>query len=79
MCVPKSEGKGFFVWPEIREFRDPHDGFQIGQVPLCGYDFCKTPLIRVQLGLRQLGVVFNSYSYPLRLRLRGQYIIYLRK
>ena len=32
--------------------------------------------IRVQLGLKQLGVVFNSYSNPLRLRLRGRYIMY---
>ena len=41
-----------------------------------GMFFCKTPL-RVQLGLKQLGVVFNSYSYPLRLKLRGQEIVYL--
>ena len=34
---------------------------------LIGYDFCKTPSIRVQLG-----IVSSNYSNPLRLRLRGQ-------
>ena len=60
------------VCVKMRELRDPQNGCQIGQVPLYGYGFCKTSLIRVQLGLKQLGVVFNSYSNPLRLRLRGQ-------
>ena len=71
MCVKKL-GKWLLFLPEIREWRDPHNGCQVGHVPLNGYDFCKTPSIRVQLGLKQLGVVFNSYSNPLRLRLRGQ-------
>ena len=52
--------------------RDPQNGFQIGLVPLYGYDFCKSPSIKVQLGLKQVGTVFNNYSIPLRLRLRGQ-------
>ena len=56
---------------EMREMRDPQNGCQIGPVPLYGYDFCKTPLIRVQLRLKQLGLVFSTYSNPLRLRLRG--------
>ena len=56
----------------MRELRDPQNRCQIGQVSLYRYDFCKTPSIRVQLGLKQLGVVFNSYSNPLRLRVRGQ-------
>ena len=61
----------------MRELRDLQNGCQIGQLPVYGYDFCKTPSVKVQLGLKQLGVVFNSYSKPLRLRFRGQYIIYL--
>ena len=36
----------------MRELRDPQNGCQIGRVPLYGYDFCKTPSIRVELGLR---------------------------
>ena len=32
----------------MRELRDPQNECQIGQVPLYGYDFCKTPSIRVQ-------------------------------
>ena len=56
----------------MRELRDPQNGCQIGQVPLYGYDFCKAPSIQVQLGLKQLGAVFNNYSNPLWLRLRGQ-------
>ena len=46
----KSEGNGFF---EMKELRDPQNGCQIGQVPLYGYGLCKTPSIRVQLGLKQ--------------------------
>ena len=60
----------------MREIRDPQNGCQIGPVPVYGYDFCKTTSKRVQLGLKQLGVVFNNYSNPLRLRLREQYIVY---
>ena len=60
----------------MREMKDSQNGCQIGQVPLYGYDFCNTPSIRVQLGLKQLGVVFNHYSKPLRLRLREQQIVY---
>ena len=56
----------------MRELRNPQNGCQIGQVPLYGYGFCKTPSIRVELGLKQLGAVVNSCSNPLRLRLRGQ-------
>ena len=52
--------------------RAPENGCQIGPVPLYGYDFCKTTSIWVELGLKQLGVVFNNYSNPLRLRLREQ-------
>ena len=55
----------------MREMRDPQNGCQIRLVPLYGYDFRKSPSIRVQLGLKQLGAVFNNYSNPLRLRLRG--------
>ena len=54
----------------MREMRDPQNGCQIGTVPLYGYDFFKTPSIRVQLGLKQLGIV--NYINPLRLRLIGQ-------
>ena len=72
MCVSTSEGNGFFFRPEMREMRDPQNGCQIGTVPLYGYDFCKTPSIRVQLRLKQLGIVFSNYSNPLRLRLRGR-------
>ena len=55
----------------MREIRDPQNGCQIGPVPLYGYYFCKTPSIRVQLGLKQLGIVFfSNYSNPLRLRVK---------
>ena len=56
VCVKK--------WPEMRELRDPQNVCQIGQVPLYGYDVCKTPSIGVQVGLNQYDVVFNSYSNP---------------
>ena len=54
----------------MRELRDPQNGCQIGQVPLYGIGFCKTPSIRVQLGLKQLGVVFNSYSNPRKVKVK---------
>ena len=56
----------------MREMRDPQNGCEIGTVPLYRYDFCKTPLIKVQLGLKQLGIVSSNYSNPLGLMLRGQ-------
>ena len=37
-----------------------------------GIIFSKNPSIRVQLGLKQLGIVSSNYSNPLRLTLRGQ-------
>ena len=40
----------------MREMRDPQNGCQSGPVPLYGYTFCKTPSIRIQLLLKQLGV-----------------------
>ena len=46
--------------------RDPKNGYKIGLVPFYGYAFCKTPSIRVQLELKQLGVVFNNYSKVMR-------------
>ena len=57
--------------PEMREMKDPQNGWEIG-IPHYGYNFCTTPSIRVQLGLKQLGIVSSNYSNPLRLRLRGQ-------
>ena len=51
----------------MREMGDPQNGCEIGTVSLYGYDFCKTPSIRVQLGLKQLGVVSSNYSNPLGL------------
>ena len=59
----------------MREMRDPQNGCEIG-IPLYGYDFCKTPSIRVQLGLKQIAIVSSNCSNLLRLRLRGQYIVY---
>ena len=53
--MSKSEGNGFFFGPEMREMRDPQNGCQIGPVPLYGYNLCKTPSIRIQLLLKQLG------------------------
>ena len=61
----------------MREMRDPQNGCEIETFPLYGYGFCKTPSIRVQLGLKELGIVSSNYSNPLRVRLRGQYIVYL--
>ena len=66
--MSKSEGNGFFLGPEMREMRDPQNGCEIGTVPLYGYDFCKTASIRVQLGLKELGIVSSNYSNPLRVR-----------
>ena len=51
VCVVKS-GKWVLFGPEMREMRDPQNGCEIGTVPFYGYDFCKTPSIRVQLGLK---------------------------
>ena len=62
--MSKSEGNWVFLRPEMRELRDPQIGCQIGQVPLHGYNSCKTPSIMVQLRLKQFGVVFNSDSNP---------------
>ena len=77
MCV-ENEGNGCFFQPEMRELRDPQTGVELDSwVSLHGYDFCKIHSLRVELGLQQLGVVVNSYSNPLRLRLRGQSITYL--
>ena len=53
--MSKSEGNGSFFGPEMREMRDPQNGCQIGPVPLYGYNLCKTPPIRMQLLLKQLG------------------------
>ena len=50
----------------MKELRDPQNGCQISPVPVYGYDFCKTPSIKVELGLKQFGVVVNSYSNPLK-------------
>ena len=70
--MSKSEGNGCFFQPEMREL-DPQMGVKLDSwVSLHGYDFCKIPSLRVELGLQQLGVLANSYSNPLRLRLRGQ-------
>ena len=52
--MSKSEGNGFFFGPEMREMRDPQNGCQIGQVPLYGFNFSKTPSIRIQLLLNQV-------------------------
>ena len=41
--MSKSEGNGFLFGPEMRELRNPQNGSQIAQVPLYGFDFCKTP------------------------------------
>ena len=43
-------------------------GVKLDKSLFMGMIFCKTPSIRVQLGLKQLGIVFNNYSNPLRLR-----------
>ena len=54
VCV-KKWGKWVFFGPEMREMRDPQNGCQIGPVPLYGYNLCKTPSIRIQLLLKELG------------------------
>ena len=56
-------GKWVSFRPEMRELRDTQNECQIGQVPLCEYNFCKTPSIRIQLRQKKSGVIVNSYSY----------------